>query len=82
MGGVVCELHFAVNQALWRSGQTGSDGRVAIAEQEGGILPGDYILVIKPPTGFVMASGQSSSIPLTVRERETNTINVQLANSP
>jgi hypothetical protein len=80
--GAVCDLDLPDGSLTWRSGTTGATGRVDIASSEGGVLPGSYVLVVKPPAGYALAPGQAASTPVTVTSNVVSPFTVTLAAVP
>lgn len=76
--GVFCDLKTPDLLLAWRSGVTDGTGQVEIGLSDGGVLPGDYVLVVKPPNGYSLAPGQSNNIPVVVRSRQTSRTTVVL----
>ena len=76
---VLCELKTPDLLLVWRFGVTDANGAVEIGQSDGGIIPGSYALAIKPPNGYVLATGQSNNIVVTVRSRTTSNLSVVLA---
>jgi hypothetical protein len=75
---VLCELKTADLVLVWRSGTTGADGRVDIARSQGGILPGDYAVTVKPPSGYSLAPAQAAVTPVVVRSNQETDVAVTL----
>jgi hypothetical protein len=80
--GAVCDLDIPDGTLTWRSGTTDATGHVDIAASEGGVLPGAYVLVVKPPTGYALAPGQAASMPVNVVSHGVSTFTVRLAAVP
>ncbi len=76
--GVFCALNTPDLLLVWRSGVTGGTGQVEIGQSDGGVLPGDYVLIVKPPNGYSLAPGQANNVPVEVRSRETSRTTVVL----
>lgn len=76
---VLVELRTPDLGLVWRSGSTDAGGRVEIGQSQGGVLPGDYAVTIKLPTGYALAPGQAASTPVTIKSNQQTDVIVMLA---
>ena len=75
---VLVELRTPDLGLVWRSGSTALGGRVEIGQSQGGVLPGDYAVTIKLPTGYALGPGQAASTPVTIKSNQQTDVVVTL----
>jgi hypothetical protein len=63
----------------WRSGVSDVAGNATPGEEDGGVLPGDYLANIVPPQGLVLSATQPNPIAITVESNKTLNITFRLS---
>ena len=74
-------LRLLNDSSVWRTTQTGTDGRAEVGAEDGGVLTGDYLVQVTPPAGYRIPPAATHPVPLRIVTDSTVTLRVTLIDS-
>jgi hypothetical protein len=63
----------------WRSAISDATGNAVPGQEDGGVLPGDYLANIVPPQGLVLSATQPNPVAITIESNKTINVTFQLS---
>jgi len=79
VSGANVQLLIPGTSLAWRSAITDATGTATPGAEDGGVLPGDYLANIVPPTGMDVSATQQNLISITIESNKTITLTFTLS---